>query len=73
MRYSIFVKPGSKKGPLVEADVDGSLIVYVRDRAVEGKANIAVCELIAKHFGVSKTSVTVVRGHASRHKIIEVN
>jgi uncharacterized protein YggU (UPF0235/DUF167 family) len=72
MRYSVLVKPGSKKGPLVEMGTESGLIVYVRDRAVDGKANIAVSELLAKHFGVSKTSVVIVRGHASRYKVVDV-
>lgn len=71
MRYSVFVKPGSKKGPLVTADGD-QLTVFVRERAVDGKANIAVTELLAKHFSVPKTTVTVVRGHAGRHKIVDI-
>lgn len=72
LRYSVFVKPGSKKGPLVEVGAEGVLIVCVRDRAVDGKANIAVSELLAKHFGVSKISVSIVRGYASRYKVVDV-
>lgn len=71
MRYSVFVKPGSKKGPLVMVDGD-QLTVFVRERAVDGKANTAVTELLAKHFGVSKTAVTVVRGHTGRHKVVDI-
>ena len=45
------VKPGSRKGPLVEVGADGELTVYVQARAVEGKANEAVVKLLATHFG----------------------
>ena len=38
---TVTVKPGSRKGPLVEAGEDGTLTVYVRDPAVDGKANTA--------------------------------
>jgi uncharacterized protein len=72
MDYVVRVKPGSKKGPLVEADEDGQLVVYVRERAVDDKANEAVVVLLAKHFGVSKTRVEVVRGHTSRIKKVHV-
>lgn len=71
-RYSVTIKPNSRKGPLVELQDDGSLIVYVREPAVDGKANAALVKLLAKHFGVAKTLVTIVRGHASRHKIVEL-
>lgn len=66
------MKPGSKKGPLIEAAADGSLILYVRERAVEGAANDGVIKLLAAHFGVAKSQVEIVRGHASRTKLIEV-
>lgn len=72
MRYTIFVKPGSKKGPLVEVGEDGTLTVFVRERAVEGKANAAIAELLAAHFNVPKTAITVVHGHTARHKIIDI-
>jgi uncharacterized protein len=38
-----------------------------------GKANAAVCKVIASALGVSKSSVRVVRGDVSRHKILEVD
>ncbi len=72
MKYTVIIKPNSRKGPLVERLGDGSLIVYVRQPAVDGKANTALIELLAEHFGVPKTSVTIVRGHTSRNKIVEV-
>ena len=48
------VKPGSKKGPLVEVADNGSLTVYVRERAIEGKATDAVIRTLAEHLGVPK-------------------
>lgn len=39
----------------------------------KGKANDAVCETIAEALGVPKSSVRVVRGHASRHKLVEID
>lgn len=72
MRYSAYIKPGSKKGPLVEIDDNNQMTVYVRDKAIDGKANIAVIETVAKHFKKPKTYVQIVRGHSSRYKIIDV-
>jgi hypothetical protein len=62
------VKPGSRKGPLVEVDVDGALTVYVPERAVDGKANAAVVRLLAEHFGVSRSEVELVSGATARLK-----
>ncbi len=62
------VKPGSAKGPLVEVDDAGELTVYVRERAVEGKATKAVIRLLAEHFGVAPSRVELVSGATSRVK-----
>jgi uncharacterized protein YggU (UPF0235/DUF167 family) len=72
-RYGITVKPGSKKGPLVEVTDDGSLILFVRERAVDGAANDGVIKLLADHFGVAKSRITIVRGHTSRSKLVQVD
>lgn len=72
-RYGVTVKPGSKKGPLVEVADDGTLTIFVRERAVDGAANDGVVKLLAAHFGVPKSRVTIVRGHASRQKLVEID
>ena len=76
MQIAIRVKPGSRKGPLVESSAgpDGAAFtVYVQQRAVDGQANAAVVELLAKHFGVAKSRVEILRGHASRIKTVKVD
>ena len=72
-RYRIHVKPGSKKGPLVEPGADGLLTVFVRERAVDGAANEGVAALLAVHFGVRKSDVRIVNGHGARIKTVEVD
>lgn len=73
MQYTVRVKPGSKKGPLVEEDEKGDLTVFVRERAVDGAANKGVEQTLAAHFGVAPSRVTILRGHASRIKRVEVD
>lgn len=65
---SVRVKPGSRKGPLVEVGDDGELTVYVPERAVDGKANDAVTRLLAEHFGVPRSQVALVGGATARIK-----
>lgn len=72
-RHRIHVKPGSKKAPLVEAGADGVLMVFVRERAVEGAANEGVVAALAKHWGVRKRDVRVVAGHTARIKTVELD
>lgn len=38
----------------------------------DGRANQRLCELLAELFAVPKKSITLIRGHASRHKTISV-
>jgi uncharacterized protein YggU (UPF0235/DUF167 family) len=66
------VKPGSKKGPLVEIGVDGGLTIYVREQAVDGKANEAVAKLLAKHLGVPRSGLALVAGATAKIKRFRV-
>jgi uncharacterized protein YggU (UPF0235/DUF167 family) len=69
---TVFVKPGSRKGPLVENRPDGVLVVYVREPALEGKATKAAGEVLAEHLGVAKSRVVLMAGATSRHKRFRV-
>lgn len=62
------VKPGSRKGPLVEVGPGGELTIYVREPAVDGKANDAVLRLLAAHLQLPKSRVELVSGATSRLK-----
>jgi len=64
----VTVKPGSRKGPLVEAGADGTLTLYVRERAVDGKATDAAARLLAEHLGVPRSTVELISGATSRIK-----
>jgi uncharacterized protein YggU (UPF0235/DUF167 family) len=73
VRITVKVKPGSKKGPLVVVDdADGSLTVFLQQRAVDGAANDGLIEILAKHYGVSKSKVTIETGFTSRIKRVAV-
>lgn len=73
MRFSVFAKPGSKKGPLVEKNDENELTVFIREKAVDGKANDAVIKLLASFFNVRQNDITILSGKTSRHKIIDVD
>jgi uncharacterized protein len=51
----------------------GSLLVRVTALPVEGKANAAVCRLLAERLGLAPGRIAVVRGAASRDKLIEID
>jgi len=66
------VKPGSKKGPSVELDSDGSLTVFLKERAVDGAANEGLVKVLAEHFGVRKSDVEIESGFTSRIKRVSI-
>ena len=69
---SVTVKPNSKKGPLVQPALDGTLLIYVREPAIDGKANRAVNDLLADYFGVSKSKVQIISGLSARKKYYKI-
>lgn len=71
MIYEVRVKPNSKKGPLVVADGD-KLTVYLREKPIEGEANLALVRLLAQYFDVAKTSITIKSGQHGRTKLVEI-
>jgi hypothetical protein len=73
MIVAVFVKPHSKKGPLVVQGDDGAYIVYVRQPAEDGQANQAVAKLLADHFLVSAQAVHLKSGVASRRKLYVID
>ena len=52
---------------------DGVLRARVSAPPVDGKANKALCRLIAKQVGVAPSRVSVVRGEKSRDKVVQVD
>jgi uncharacterized protein len=67
------VKPGSRKGPLVEVGADGELTIYVQEPAVDGKANDAVTRLLAAQLQLPRSRVELVSGTTSRLKGFRVS
>ena len=73
MLIAVTIKPNSKHREEVVLNDDGSLVVFTKALAVEGKSNEAAVRLLAKHYGVSKSRVRLVRGHTSKHKVFEID
>jgi len=71
MLLQVFVKPGSKKGPLVERQAD-LLTVFLHEKAHDGEANTALVKILADYFGVSKSQIVIKSGGKSRKKLVEI-
>ena len=57
----------------IAGERDGRVLVRVTAPALEGRANDALCRLIARRAGVGRRSVEIVRGAASREKLVRVS
>lgn len=51
----------------------GVLVVRVTAPALDGRANQALCRLLAARLGVRPSAVTIARGERSREKVIAVD
>jgi uncharacterized protein len=51
---------------------EGTLLVRVTAPPAEGRANDALCRLLAKRAGVARGRVSVARGLRSRDKLVVV-
>lgn len=73
MKFSILLKPNSRHREEVVTNDDGSLTIYTKAPAIEGRANAAAAKLLAKHFGVAPSKVKLLRGAASKYKVFEID
>jgi uncharacterized protein len=51
----------------------GAVVIRVTAPPVDGRANAALCRLVARAAGVAPSRVTIVRGHAARDKVVRVD
>lgn len=73
MKISAHLKPNSRHREEVVPHDNGSLTIYTKAPAIEGRANVAAANLLAKHFGVAPSKVKLLRGAASKYKVFEID
>jgi len=66
MEIRVKVKPNSKKEKIEQRN--NIYIVYVKEKAEKGMANLAVIKLLNKKFG---KSFRILKGKKSREKILK--
>ena len=65
------VTPGAARNEAT-GFADGVLQVRVAAPPVRGKANKELATFLSQVLGVSKSSLTIVKGHTSRNKVVAV-
>jgi uncharacterized protein len=68
---TVRVQPRSRTNALAGLR-DGVLIVRVTAPPLDGRANDAVCELLAAVLGVRRSSLTILRGERARDKVMAI-
>ena len=66
----VYVQPRASRAK-VQGVHDGALKVAITAPPVDGEANAALIKLLAKHFGVARSTVSLVAGERSRNKTVE--
>ena len=67
------VVPKSSRNEMVEVQADGTWRIKVAAAPEKGKANAELCDFLAKEFGVARSQVEVVTGHASHRKQVVIS
>jgi len=70
MKIRVKVKPSSRTEEVSQEE--DSFIIRVKEPPKEGRANRAVIELLARHFGVPQSHVRIVSGLRGKNKVIEI-
>ncbi len=71
LTLEVFLKPGSKRDRIVA--VEGSKVTLsVSAPPVDGRANEAMMRFLSKILHIPKSSINLVTGHTSRHKIVRI-
>jgi uncharacterized protein (TIGR00251 family) len=71
MLIRVYVTPNGKVAGVVKVTED-YFEVRVDERAMDGRANKRLMEILAEHFKTPKSRVSIVRGAKSRNKIVQI-
>ncbi|MEM4625467.1 MAG: DUF167 domain-containing protein [Candidatus Pacearchaeota archaeon] len=70
MLINVKVKPeSSKEGIKLEGD---SLIVKIKEKVEDSRANLSIISLISKHYGVPHENIKIKEGSSSKNKRVEI-
>ena len=64
--------PRSSSSGIAGVMADGTLKVRVVAAPTRGKANAELCQVLARHYAVAPSAVTILRGHTSAVKLVRI-
>lgn len=68
---SVLVKPNAKKKYVKQVDAD-TYEIAITAKPEKGKANKEIVEDLADYFKIQKSRITILKGHKSHTKLIEI-
>ncbi len=71
-RITVRLQPRASRDEVLGWNEEGALRVRVKAPPVDGTANVALVQLLAKTIGVAKGKIMLVSGATARNKIIEI-
>jgi uncharacterized protein (TIGR00251 family) len=72
MILRVKVIPRSAKTEILGEMADGTLKIKIAAPPEKGKANDALCALLARHYGVPRSAVIIVSGQGAATKLVRI-
>jgi uncharacterized protein (TIGR00251 family) len=66
------IQPNARRNEVI-GFTDGVLQVRVSAPPVKGKANNELISFLSQALGVNKSSLSIIKGHTSRNKVIAID
>lgn len=73
VELSVRAKPRARQTGLAGRYGDRAVKIRLAAPPVDGAANEELIEFLADLFGLSRSSVEIVRGHGSRSKVVRIH
>jgi len=71
MLIKVYVTANAKQARVVKITED-YFEIWVDERAVDGRANKRLLEILAEHFDIPKSRITILKGTKSRNKTVQL-
>ncbi len=71
IRIAVQVSPNARKSEIVSGDGD-TLRIKLQAPPVDGKANDALVQFLAKKLQIPRKQVTITHGQTNRRKLLEI-
>lgn len=71
MQVRVHVTPNAREARVTKVG-EASFDVRVDEKAIGGRANKRLLEIMSEHFGIPKSRILIVSGAKSRDKVLEV-